>query len=230
MFRDDAAAGFSPQTISGLALWLDASDASSITLDGSSNVSQWNDKSGNGRHVTQSTALNRPGFTAGDGLQYTSAGHTLTNATSLNWTGGDSLFVAFRCTGTAGYAVTSGNDLFFQIGGWGLSTTALGTWGRYAPLRTGSVPQPVSSISQIQTTDRVFRAVFTGITSADCKVIGATTQTGTISSMPAGGASTIAVGSFPRANMVLRECIAFDRTLTASEITQIETYLTGRWS
>lgn len=54
-----------PQTISGLALWLDASDASSITLDGSSNVSQWNDKSGNGKHAAQAVTLNRPSYPSG---------------------------------------------------------------------------------------------------------------------------------------------------------------------
>jgi len=38
----------------GVELWLDAADASTITKDGSNMVSQWNDKSGNDRHVSQS--------------------------------------------------------------------------------------------------------------------------------------------------------------------------------
>lgn len=42
-----------------LALWLDAADASTITLNGST-VSQWNDKSGNARHASQATAANQP--------------------------------------------------------------------------------------------------------------------------------------------------------------------------
>lgn len=46
---------------SSLGLWLDAADASTITLNGS-NVSQWNDKSGNGRHVSQATAANQPSY------------------------------------------------------------------------------------------------------------------------------------------------------------------------
>lgn len=54
---------FAPTDIPGLALWLDASDAATITLDGSNNVSQWNDKSGNGRNFTQGTALQRPSRT-----------------------------------------------------------------------------------------------------------------------------------------------------------------------
>lgn len=45
-----------------LALWLDAADAGTITLNGST-VSQWNDKSGNARHATQGTAANQPTYT-----------------------------------------------------------------------------------------------------------------------------------------------------------------------
>jgi hypothetical protein len=45
------------------ALWLDASDAGTITLNGA-NVSQWNDKSGNGKHATQATAAAQPDFSA----------------------------------------------------------------------------------------------------------------------------------------------------------------------
>lgn len=41
------------------AQWFDAADASTITLNGST-VSQWADKSGNGRHMTQSTASLQP--------------------------------------------------------------------------------------------------------------------------------------------------------------------------
>lgn len=48
---------------SSLALWLDADDASTITLNGST-VSQWRDKSGNGMHATQATAANQPIYNA----------------------------------------------------------------------------------------------------------------------------------------------------------------------
>ena len=47
----------------GPALWLDAADASTITLSGST-VSQWSDKSGNGFHVTQATASAQPTYSA----------------------------------------------------------------------------------------------------------------------------------------------------------------------
>jgi len=45
------------------ALWLDAADDSTITESGGA-VSQWDDKSGNGRHVTQGTPANRPTYNA----------------------------------------------------------------------------------------------------------------------------------------------------------------------
>jgi hypothetical protein len=47
------------------ALWLDASDISTISVD--SGVSVWRDKSGNARHATQSTAASRPLLTTAGG-------------------------------------------------------------------------------------------------------------------------------------------------------------------
>jgi hypothetical protein len=45
------------------ALWLDAEDTSTITLNGAT-VSQWADKSGNGRNAVQATAANQPTYNA----------------------------------------------------------------------------------------------------------------------------------------------------------------------
>jgi hypothetical protein len=72
------------------ALWLDAADASSVTTV-SGNVSQWNDKSGNGRNAAQSTAGNRPAYqsAAQNGLnavRFTAASeHFLTAGTTSAW-------------------------------------------------------------------------------------------------------------------------------------------------
>ena len=54
--------GFDPRSISGLASWWDASDASTITTV-SGAVSEWRDKVGS-RHLIQNTALSRPTYTA----------------------------------------------------------------------------------------------------------------------------------------------------------------------
>jgi len=50
---------FNPSSIANLKLWLDASDTATISLSGNA-VTQWNDKSGNGFNVTQSTSAQRP--------------------------------------------------------------------------------------------------------------------------------------------------------------------------
>lgn len=43
------------------ALWLDAADSSTITLNGST-VSQWSDKSGNGNNAVQATSASQPSY------------------------------------------------------------------------------------------------------------------------------------------------------------------------
>lgn len=59
------ATGFTPRSLSGLAAWYDAADSSTIAIE--TGVSQWADKSGNGRNLTQSTngtnvANNQPAY------------------------------------------------------------------------------------------------------------------------------------------------------------------------
>lgn len=39
--------------LANLAVWYDAQDLATITKDGSNNISQWSDKSGNGKHATR---------------------------------------------------------------------------------------------------------------------------------------------------------------------------------
>lgn len=76
---------FDPSSLNGLELWLDASDSSTITATGSPlKVSQWNDKSGNARHVTQATGTAQP----------SSGVNTQNGLNVLTFDGGDWLQVA----------------------------------------------------------------------------------------------------------------------------------------
>jgi hypothetical protein len=61
--RAFGAMAWTPAQLPSLALWLDAEDTASITLNGGK-VSQWNDKSGSARHATQATAANQPEYIA----------------------------------------------------------------------------------------------------------------------------------------------------------------------
>ncbi len=54
-----AAASFLPTDIADLEFWFDADDASTIT-ETSGDVSQWDDKSGNGNNVVQATGAAQP--------------------------------------------------------------------------------------------------------------------------------------------------------------------------
>lgn len=114
------------------ALWLDASDSSTVTLSGSE-VTQWNDKSGNGLNCSQATSANRPiiasaaqnslntiRFVASDYLS-ASSNITLTTAFTLfivaknrirkDWNG------LFRIGTSAGLASNVSNlEIYWQAG------------------------------------------------------------------------------------------------------------------
>jgi len=60
LLRPLASGGF-PKSLPSLGFWYDPSRSSTVTLNGG-NVSELKDLSGNGRHLTQSTALNQPPY------------------------------------------------------------------------------------------------------------------------------------------------------------------------
>lgn len=74
--RPPSASAFSPLSLPGLALWLDASDLGTLfqdsalttaaTADGDP-VGGWRDKSGNGNHILQATAGKRPTYKTSGG-------------------------------------------------------------------------------------------------------------------------------------------------------------------
>ncbi len=108
------------------ALWLDAADASTIIQSGGA-VSQWNDKSGNGRNVAQATGSAQPALTAAN----------LNGRDVLTFDGGDSLATSenFPLTGNPAFSVfyvakktAATNGMTF---GWGNTGTALAACGYY---------------------------------------------------------------------------------------------------
>jgi hypothetical protein len=105
-FFSSLATAWTPASLgASLALWLDADDASTITLNAST-VSQWNDKSGNARHASQASAANQPLYSATglnskptlsfDGLN----DHLLASYSSVNFSGA-SIFVVARLNSTS---------------------------------------------------------------------------------------------------------------------------------
>jgi hypothetical protein len=111
------AAAFSPLTIPGLALWLDAADASTLFQDDAGTtpavandavVGYWADKSGNGKHVIQATTDNKPLLKTAvqngrNGIKFDGTNDVLANA-SFALAKPDTLIMAFK-TGTTGAAL-----------------------------------------------------------------------------------------------------------------------------
>ena len=90
---------FDPLTISGATLWLDAKDASTLTVDGSNRISEWRDKSGatythvnsgNHHHLIQNTANNQPTYVPAGG---TGAFSSKGGAVSVGDVGGSATYI-----------------------------------------------------------------------------------------------------------------------------------------
>jgi hypothetical protein len=95
------------------ALWLDAADASTITESGGA-VSQWNDKSGNGRNARQATAGNRP--------TYTSAVLNGKNVVSFN--GSTQWFATISAYGAGHFAAVAKSTISKSFAGLHTGTTS----------------------------------------------------------------------------------------------------------
>lgn len=104
-----------------LALWLDAEDSASITLNGST-VSQWDDKSGNGRNISQAVASQQPtwnttGLNGKPTIDFDGTNDFLKNAT-FEPAGAVSCFLVFNRDSNNGAAVVAQRtDGIFEIGG-----------------------------------------------------------------------------------------------------------------
>jgi len=119
------------------ALWLDAADASTITLN-STTVSQWNDKSGNSRNFSQATAGNQPVYSTNalngkNVVNFVSSDALTRAAIPFNDLGNNSLYVVGNRTGSNSFNVTviisraagrTRNMLFGDGNYWGVYTAS----------------------------------------------------------------------------------------------------------
>ena len=139
---------FSPTSIGGLQLWLDAADTSSMSFSSGSNISQWRDKSGSNNHATPTST---PVLTANsiNGYQavVTASGQYFTGPTSVTTAtltvfavaltsktlpngSSDQRLVSLANGGNVDYGRTDGTIALFNQGGsssittWRLSSVA----------------------------------------------------------------------------------------------------------
>jgi hypothetical protein len=232
-----------PLSISGLQLWLDASDASTLfdaTTGGSlvaadGGVARWEDKSGNARHATQGTEANRP-------LRKTAQQNGLD---ALSFDGSNDRMVLSSITIPASHSV-------FQV--YQRNTSGIQSFGLASTSGAGSPPYPSlwftdNILYQVSNADFtthgtantntgyfLVSTIRNGTTSVLLRRNGAdvasvTTGAG-VTSAASGSWNAIAVrdaGFQNRHTGNLCEIIVYDSALSDTNREAVETYLLAKW-
>ena len=222
---------FTPLEISGLQLWLDANDSSTITLNGST-VSQWNDKSGNGYNVSQSTASNQPTYQSAvlnskSVVRFDGSGDVLTNTTDTPVGGSTNrtVFVVFNSnTGiTAKYPLALGN-----------STSTGQTFGisQEIGVRVNSGYQIWTT--SVDSTHAIVTIILDGTSTTDLSAWknGSSLSAYTPSAQTINTTSGILVGNGPSGgnlNGDVAEIIVYNSALSTSDRESVESYLSTKW-
>lgn len=230
-----------PDTVSGLQLWFDADDAASITHS-SGAVSNWADKSGNGRHAYQSTG----------GVKPTTGSTTINGKNVLAFDGGDALIIddfAYSVTGQTIFIVadvntTSEQYLFAHYDtasnqrAWGLYSAtsskllvhAVSSDGTNAALKIASSSNAIGS-------DPILLAARWSAGDTDIYLDGSEeTILGTPATIMANSTAKLSIGArFISATLAtfvtgsMAEIIFYDRVLSDVEMTGISSYLLDKW-
>ena len=221
--------------IAGYYLWYDASDAASISLNGS-NVSQWNDKSGNGLHLTQATSTYQPGYTetqngknvvtfAADFL-YNASVSSPTTATTFavmnNTTGGssDQLPICFGSDDTTGSYISYLN---FSSPNWRISWEGGSGFGRTFVNLSGQGSYNVwNGRRRSANTDNRNLVNNTGAATAT----GVTFTTN--SSLSLGNYWNVPTGSYPFYGK-MAEILVYNSALSDADTTSVYNYLKTKW-
>jgi hypothetical protein len=235
---------FNPASIGSLYLWLDGADTSSQTVI-SNGISEWRDKSGGDRHVTQATAGNRPTQSFLNGLpavRFTSASsQTLSRAGSfLDGNPAFTTFVVFQKLSSLnvtpfgwGSQNTGGLFLLFpsQVGG-SASSYSFGGATTYPFVLNNGDPDTFHPLNR---------------TWFDCfvKPAGPVTNASAFRSgqfFPSAGASTatpnisgpLVIGQTPGVaaqvfDGLIGEILVYNKALTPDERQQVEQYISKKW-
>jgi hypothetical protein len=217
--------GFDPRRIAGLAAWYDATVASSITL-ASGFVSQWNDLSGAGRHLTQSVEADRPGTSTIGGKtaidfdgsnDYLAVSTDVPPATMFCVVDFDTtaLQYAMSVINAAGLALQAvrTSAAQFRITSWD-GTTATGRSG------DGDITQGTAYVLNM-TYQGVAR--YNGKNMAGTDVNVRSSQQGIV----VGARRTATTGS--PLDGKIGEVLVYNRALSAAEYVRVERYLARKW-
>lgn len=225
------ATGFSPKNIAGLAAWYDASNAGSITLNGST-VSQWNDLSGNGRHQSQATAAAQPTYSA-SGLNgrgtLTTTGTQWMQASAFASSNSATVFLVWKVDSVAGTPFVwqrgTVNDVHSMLMNPGLNEV-------YA--RREAANQGIVSVSTLQTPSvwRIGTLVFSTTLSQIWNGSTQGTDNTATTVAPTGNKvlTLFALDSATRAGSPgIAEFLYYSTQLTVSQQASVRSYLSKKW-
>jgi hypothetical protein len=212
-----------PTDLTGLQSWYDADDASSFTFGTGTQVSQWNDKSGLGRHLTQATGSLQP-----------QRNGTQNSRTTVTFDGTDDYM------DTASFTVAQPITVFFagdivsdSDQGWfssvgGNFQVYIGAGNVY--LYCGTTPSGLQ-LTGSYTGAHTWRFQANGSSTAGYKdgTLLATGDTGSSGTTTGWRLAERNLTSGYRLTGEVFEIIVYDRILTGGEITQVEDYLTAKW-
>jgi hypothetical protein len=213
------------------ALWLDAADASTVTTV-SGNVSQWNDKSGNGRNASQATSADRPVYVASsvNGLpcvefqatnQILSTSYTLSTSNIYHFDvvkrlatlGAQGSIFGYQISGNRQFAGFRDNsNLWFGSGDTTLSVVAANSSANTAHIFAYQLVG--STTAGLRFNGSIARSVqaFTGTCGGGTMVVGE-------------GGGTGALGSI----IGVSERITVNASISLSDIQKVEGYLAHKW-
>jgi len=225
------ASGFNPKSIPGLAVWLDAADASTVTI--STGVSVWADKSGNGRNAAQAVGGKQPAYNS-----------TINGKNVVTFQGTDDTMqiganAAFNATSQT-IIIVSRQTTAANQGLWykADSNSAVGVIMRY---RTGttfwlyqkndSVAETLASNANTNTVANVYATVLEPAAQAGyvngALVASATVTTAYDNNSGPWLGSRRDVGEYLQGDIA--EVLFWNRALSASERSRVERYLGRKW-
>ena len=231
---------FSPKSISGCALWLDASDSTTIT--GTTTVTAWRDKSSNAYTMVNQVGTSSLSTNALNGMNAIYVPNTaIMKITNFAWRTKFTLFVVGKCAVgsmllggngsgfvfTGNYALlarenVSGNGISIQdsVNALGVSVVTPNTWFIFC-IGYNNVDNATASPYKVNGTDRFTRV--------DTSFPGSTTVADIVKTNDFYINSTNGLSTNTYDSDYVAELIIYNDNLTNTQAQQVESYLAAKW-